>query len=510
MRLRGLLLCLCAALACAAAGGARAGLDVGVTEDAGKGVDGAAFFATLTDVGLKVNRVSMNWDPAQPTTIQGELDIAAWLPQAQVSGTRIIFAVAPLKARDVTASKSATAKFVEFVAQLARTFPTVKDYVIGNEPNQPHFWLPQFSPANAKPLSAAAYLPVLAGSYDTLKAIDPTINVIGVGLSPRGNDQPFAKNNASRSPVRFLRDLGAAYRKSRRAKPLMDELAFHPYPSRNEDTPDVGYIWPNAGLPNLDRIKQAVWDAFQGTAQPTVVESGKSFTRPLKFDLDEVGWQVEIPPELAPLYHGTELRTVVPVDEDAQAEYYTDAIDTVACDPAVRLLSFFHLTDEFDLAAWQSGLLRADGSQRPAYGAVKDTIAAGQGNCQATLTKWRHATGIVSPTVAWGSLAKPKSATKTTWSFPAGAGEGADFRAGIFKAGPKKAVLVKRLTAARPNAVRFAKGTIKAKRRVVYFPAGKLKPGKYVFAIRMTATMNPKRASAFVSRTFRVAAAKRK
>ena len=30
-----------------------------------------------------------------------------------------------------------------------------------------------------------------------------------------------------------------------------------------------GYPWPNAGFVNLDRVKQAVWDAFAGTPQPT-------------------------------------------------------------------------------------------------------------------------------------------------------------------------------------------------------------------------------------------------
>ena len=60
-----LLVCACAALA--GAGVASAGIDVGVTEDAGKAGTGAAFFATLGDVGLKVNRISINWDPGAPT-----------------------------------------------------------------------------------------------------------------------------------------------------------------------------------------------------------------------------------------------------------------------------------------------------------------------------------------------------------------------------------------------------------------------------------------------------------
>lgn len=506
-RARGLLMCACAALACA--GGASAGLDVGVTEDAGKTGNGAAFFATLGDVGLKVNRISVNWDPAAPLTIPGQAEIAKWLPQAQVSGTRIVFAVAPASAKDLTGAPDAKAKFSAFVKKLADTFPTVKDYVIGNEPNQPRFWLPQYSDTG-QPLAAAQYLPVLAASYDALKAKDPTINVIGIGLSPRGNDQPLAKNNRSRSPVRFLHDLGVAYRQSKRAKPLMDELAFHPYPQPQQGPPTVGYAWPTAGLANLDRIKQAVWDAFHGTAQPTFAETGKTFARPLRFDLDEVGWQVQIPPGLAPIYHGTETPGLKLVTEAAQADYYADVISSVACDPTVRMLSFFHLVDETDLDRWQSGLERADDSHRPSYARVKQTLAQTHGDCQEVPVRWKHATGVVLPVAAWGNLRKPFPPRRRRLRFSAGAAEQASFRAGIFKAGPKKAVLGRRLAKGRPAPALLANGVIKAKRRVVYFPARKLKPGTYVFAIRMTASMNPQRATVLVSRPFRVASARRR
>ena len=430
-RTRGLLLCACAVLACTAAGAARAGLDVGVTEDAGKTADGGvSFFSTLNDVGLKVNRVSINWDAANPTTIGGQAEIAAWLPQAQAAGTRIIFAVSPQSANGLTKPPGTPAQFAAFVAQLATTFPTVKDYVIGNEPNQPYFWVPQYSDAG-KPLAAAQYLPVLAASYDALKAVDPTINVIGIGLSPRGNDQPFGKSNRSRSPVRFLNDLGVAYRASHRAKPLMDELAYHPYPQAAQGPPSIRYAWPTAGLANLDRIKQAVWDAFNGTAQPTFAEPGNTAAKPLRFDLDEVGWQVAPLPALASMYTGVETAATKLITEPQQATYYSDTITLAECDPSVRMLSFFHLIDETDLERWQSGLERADGSHRPSYDAVKQTIAQTHGNCPATPVRWRHVTGVVLPVVAWGSL-KPQPLKRTRWSFGAGAGEEADFRAGLF------------------------------------------------------------------------------
>jgi hypothetical protein len=497
---KGVLLCACAVLACATAGAARAALDVGVTEDAGKTGDaGASFFATLNDVGLKVNRVSINWDATNPTAYPA-LD---WLPQAQAAGVRIIFAVSPADARGLTATPEAKTQFTAFLTLLAQAYPTVKDYVIGNEPNQPRFWLPQYSAAGI-PLAAAQYLPVLAGAYDALKAVDPTINVIGVGLSPRGNDNPFGKSNVSRSPVRFLHDLGVAYRATHRTKPLMDELAYHPYPQASQGPPTTRYAWPTAGLANLDRIKQAVWDAFNGTAQPTFAEPGNAAAKPLRFDLDEVGWQVAPLPALASLYTGVETAGTKLVSEDDQARYYGDTIKLAQCDPGVRMLSFFHLIDETDLDRWQSGLERADGSHRPSYDTVKQTIAQTHGNCQTAPVRWSHVTGVVLPVVSWGNLQKPQPLNRTRWSFSAGAGEEADFRAGLFKAGPSKTVLAKRLAAGKPRPVLFVKGVIKAQGRLVSFAKRRLKPGRYVYAIRLSATMNPKRASVLVSRPFRV------
>jgi hypothetical protein len=496
-RIRGLLLC--AFVALCATGAASGGILVGVTEDAGKTDGGAAFFGTLHDVGLKVNRVSINWDPSTPATIPSEAEIAGWMPQAQATGTRILFAVSALGDRDL-ATPAARVQFAAFLRLLAQRFPQVTDYVIGNEPNQTRFWLPQYSPAG-KPVAAAAYLPVLAQAYDTLKDVNPAITVIGVGLSPRGNDSPKARTNISRSPVRFLRDLGAAYRASKRKKPIMDEFAFHPYPARNNDEPQIGYVWPNAGLPDLARLKQTLWDAFHGTAQPTPLETGKAATAPLKLDLDEVGWQVDILPELVGFYFGAESPGLVPVDEATQADYYREAIGMAACDPSVRLLSFFHLIDEPDLDRWQSGLLRADGSHRPSYDVVKQTLAQTHGNCPRRPTAWKHTTQVLLPAVAWGSL-KPKPANRR-WGVTLSAGEEVTFKAAIYKAGAKKSVVAKQLAKGRPLPVLAAKGTIKAKSRVVYFPARRLKPGRYVYAVRMVSTTNPQRASFFMSRPFR-------
>jgi len=93
--------------------------------------------------------------------------------------------------------------------------------------------------------------------HDVLKEANPQIQVIGVGLSPRGNDDCHARSNISTSPVHYLANMGAWYRSSGRTKPIMDALSFHPYPQSNTDSLAVGYRYPNAGVVNLDRIKQA-------------------------------------------------------------------------------------------------------------------------------------------------------------------------------------------------------------------------------------------------------------
>ena len=469
---------------------------VGVSDDRPKD---AAFFQTLTDLGMTQNRASIVWNPAQPTVIGGQDQIAQWLPMAQSAGIRVVFAITPHSARDITGSPAASGEFAGFVQHVAQTFPSVKDYVIGNEPNQPLFWLPQFDAAD-RPVAASAYEPVLAASYDALKAVDPTINVIGVGLSPRGNDNPHARSNISRSPVRFLHDLGVAYRASHRVKPIMDELAFHPYPAVNTDAPDFGYSWPNAGLANLDRIKQAVWDAFHGTAQPTVAESGVESMNPLPLELDEIGWQVAVLPALAGLYTGTE--TARTIDEPTQAEYYRDTIMGAECDPAVTSLSFFLLVDQPELEHWQSGLERIDGSHRQSYDSVKTALAQTHGNCTQGMVSWTHTGTVVLPRIAWGP--RRRTARWTRWRFNAGAGEEATYRAGIFKAGTSRRTILRSLSRGRPRPVLSARGTIKAKTRTVAFPSRRLKRGRYVMAIRMSPTMNAGRASLFISRVLRV------
>jgi hypothetical protein len=221
---------------------------------------------------------------------------------------------------------------------------------------------------------------------------------------------------------------------------------------------------------------------------------------PLQLELDEIGYQVAPLPALAGLYTGTE--NVPTVDEPTQAEYYWDTIMSAECDPSIRSLSFFLLEDEPDLAKWQSGLERIDGSHRESYNAVKTAIAQTHGDCQQVPLEWRHVRGVLVPHASWGPLRR--TARTTRWNISAGASEEATYRAGIFKAGTSKRSIARSLTSGRPRAVLTATGTIKARTRTIAFASRRLKRGRYVMAIRMRATMNTGRATLFISRVIRV------
>ena|SRR5688572_19816326 len=104
----------CAALALAAP--SQAAVNVGVADDhpVGQLDGGAAFFALLNDLGMKEVRLSVLWDPTQPTTIVNQTEITAVLPVATLRGMNVVFSVAPLKAKSITVP-GANTQFVAFV-----------------------------------------------------------------------------------------------------------------------------------------------------------------------------------------------------------------------------------------------------------------------------------------------------------------------------------------------------------------------------------------------------------
>ena len=289
--------------------------------------------------------------------------------------------------------------------------------------------------------------------------------------------------------MRFLAALGAAYERSGRAAPLMDELAVHLYPrdaSRQDET--TRYDWPSFGAADLDRVKQAVWDAFAGTAQPVLPEAGGGGS--LRLRIGEVGWQVAA---AGPPYTGSE--NVAVADEARQAAVYSALVRRVACDPAVSALSFFHLADDADLRQFQSGLLRADGSERASYGAVRSAYAQG---CR-TPVGWVHTSTVVAAAGFFG----PDGVSAT-------AGEDAEGVGALLRlSGPAQlspGQAARALTGRESSAtvVASARRLVRAKWQTAFELPSPTAPGWYAYAVRLSAWANPERTQTLVGAVFRV------
>jgi hypothetical protein len=475
LRITAVLACACAALALSSAASSTT---FGVADDAGKYSEdgGASFFNMLTDLGMTENRIAVFWDPANPTTIVDQAFLDRAIPRAMRRGLEVMFAIYPLKARALVDTPNGVQLFGQYAARVAQRYPYVRKMICLNEGNQPRFHQPQFDDAG-NGISGYVQEQAMAACYDALKSVDPGIDVIAFGLSPRGNDDFDAVSNVSHSPIRFLEEVGDAYRASGRTKPIADDVSIHCYPNLNTDAPSVGYQWPKLGCVNLDRFKQAWWDAFHGTAQPVFREAGESGPGPfVRMFVDEVGYQTRIAPDKASLYTGAE--NVPTIDEATQAAYYSQLIAMMACDPNVALLNFFHAVDETSLPAWQSGMVMADGTHRASYAAVKQAIVANQ-QCEGKFDEWRHTERVVGATATFRALPR---------SFLVRADEGFSYDVKITR--PSK---TRRLTG--------ASGQGEAAHDLL-FKLPKLGRGSYRVTVTLRAETNPDRTATF-TRTFR-------
>ena len=493
---------LCACVAALTAAPAHATPRFGVTEDATKYADdgGASLYPKVTALGMETNRMTVHWDPTDPTTIQerGFLDRA--LPAAARADVRVILAVYPSDRYGFTAGSPElrATLFGAYLQTLARRYPQVNDFIVGNEPNESYFWRPQFGPGK-KQVSAAAFLRMMTVAYDALKAVDPKIRVIAAGPSNEGNDK------TSTSPVRFIAALGDAYRKSAPTRPFMDAMGFHVYPRNNRHPPSKRYTWPNIGPSDLARVKQAVWDAFADTPQPTFAQSILSPEGSLGLVVDEFGWQVAIGPRLAARY--TNKENVPTISEAEQGRYYAELIRTFACDPAVTDAMIFHLVDEADLNRFQSGLLRINRSKRPSYGAVAKAIKTA-GAC-GSRASWKPARGVIGAKAIFETQDRPVD--RTLFGISVTASEDAVAKAGIFRvsgpdATPELGEVARSLAVSSGEltpALRVTK-TVKAGYTPRIDFRGSLGPGHYVYGVHLRAAVKPGRTATLLSGTFAI------
>ena len=367
MKLSRLLVLAVLALLVAPAADAGTVMFVGAAEDQARSLD-PVVAKTQMDLaalaGFDAVRMTSVWSPGQREVSGEELTVLQnAAAAAQLDGIRLILTVYHRNQRTTPLTAQARGDFASYAASIARAVPTIDDFIVGNEPNLNLFWMPQFDRKGGD-AAAVAYERLLAQTYDALKAVSPDLNVIGGAVSPRGQDKAKAARH-THSPSTFIPDLGTAYRKSGRRKPIMDMFAFHPYliPSKLPPT----FRNPRnttVAIADYDKLTKLLVRAFRGTAQPGA-------TLPIVYD--EFGYQSQIPASKQSLYTNLGMpaaRDAIP--EAKQAAQYRRAFAIAQCQPNVAGMLIFHVTDESDANTWQSGVYYADGTPKSSLAAVRD------------------------------------------------------------------------------------------------------------------------------------------
>ncbi|HEX3454313.1 MAG TPA: hypothetical protein VHS03_06785 [Gaiellaceae bacterium] len=373
-----------AALAFAGPAGAAQGMLVGAAEDAGKEPN-LAMAKTKMDLaklaGLDAIRLTAQWKPGETAPLPADLaSLQNAVDAADLDGITVFLSVYPTGSSVTPLTPAARAQFVSFAGSLAQSLPTVHRFIVGNEPNLNRFWMPQYTASGAD-AAAPAYEAMLAQTYDALKAVSPSVIVIGGALSPRGDDSVVSKKH---SPTTFLTDLGKAYRSSGRTRPIMDAFALHPYEDNSSLPPTFAHPKSTTiSLADYPKLVALLGDAFDGTAQP-------GSTLPIYYD--EFGVQTTIPAAEAVEYVGAEPPSTKSVTEATQARYYDEALALAACQPTVAGLLLFHVSDESNLARWQSGLFYANDAPK----ASEPIVARGIQSLRATGVHPCTASGVLA------------------------------------------------------------------------------------------------------------------
>jgi hypothetical protein len=361
------LLGLVGSLALARPAGAAPGLMLGAVEDEVRAQtvsEAQAKMLELKVAGFQAVRITSTWTPGRTEPTAAELtSLASVATAGRTLGMRVLVTVMHAGSRTTPLTDEAQSQFASYTAAIVRQ-TDVRAIVVANEPNLNRFWLPQFN-LDGSDAAAHAYLSLLARTYDAVKAVTPDVTVYGGAVSPRGTDRPEGIR-PTHSPTTFIRDLGVAYRESRRTKPVMDVFVIHPYEDNSSIPPTLAHPLTTAvGVADYGKLVSLLGQAFDGTAQP-----GSKI--PIVYG--EFGVETQIPASKKGLYTGREPTTTKPVSEATQATYYRQALALAFCQPTVEGILILHTIDERDLDRWQSGLFYADGTPKSSLRAVAGAL----------------------------------------------------------------------------------------------------------------------------------------
>jgi hypothetical protein len=320
-----------------------------VTTDAVPGVSAARGLALARAVGASTLRMNVRW--AAVSVARERYDLSRYeaaVDAARAAGLRVQLALtgpapawATADGREGNRAPDAGA-FGRFAATVAAALRgRVARYAVWNEPN----WRGLLTPRSRAPV---LYRGLYRAAWRALRQADPGARVLFGELAPMG-----APEDAT-SPLAFLRAATCTNRRwrlVRRCAPLhADGFALHPYtlrwrpdfPGRSPDDVTTG---------SLGRIDTAL----RRLAARHALSTRRG--RELALYLTEWGWHARSPS----------------IPEPLRTSFMLGGLDLIAADPHVRQVVWYQLVGAPDLPrpVWDTGLLAADGSPRPAYAALR-------------------------------------------------------------------------------------------------------------------------------------------
>lgn len=188
----------------------------------------------VAEAGADSQRFVVDWAVAEPQAPRGEhrYDFSAFDPMYRAALDRgqrplLVALSAPAWAADPGTTpgsgahnppaEARLADWAAFLGAVARRYPGALGIEIWNEPNLEVFW---GAGSNAIRPDPARYARLLATAYDAVKAVDPSLLVVGGALAP-GADSPAGDRSAEDFARVVLASGGAEH---------MDALSLHPYP----------------------------------------------------------------------------------------------------------------------------------------------------------------------------------------------------------------------------------------------------------------------------------------
>lgn len=312
------------------------------------------FFQKIKELGVGWVRIDVGWDGIQPDSSKDYnwTNLDRVVTTARLNGINVlgILTYTPKWARNPSCvggpkcAPSDITQFAEFSKKAAKHFKgTINNWEIWNEPNIPNFWSP-------KP-DVTHYTSLLKVTYVAIKGVNQSAIVITGGLSPATDGYNF-----SIAPVTFVRALYASG-----AQDYFDAVALHPY--SYPASPD--YV--------------ANWNAWQQIQQVRSIlvaqDDGEK-----KIWLTEYGVPTGGPGDMHESHQPNFTYGFDYMSENAQATFLSMAL--LSYDKSKDWLGPFFWYSFKDLGSNSNdpenffGLLRYDGSKKPAYDVFKNVISA--------------------------------------------------------------------------------------------------------------------------------------